>query len=216
LPQVLGELIQIVPFEMVDAVLAKRGAVRRRLRKLPARVVVYLLLAAALFGECGYPAVWSRLTAALTTGSLPLAGKDGERQTTYYELPCTTWTQHATEGVPMKVPGLFYNAKTFKDVPAGTVIFEEGASGTEMFGIVEGEVEVRLRNGAVRRLGPDDTFGEMAIVDSSPRSGTVVAVTDTKLAVIDRSRFLFLVQETPMFALQVMSSIAERLRAETR
>jgi CRP/FNR family transcriptional regulator, cyclic AMP receptor protein len=113
----------------------------------------------------------------------------------------------------MKVPGLFYNAKTFKDVTAGTVIFEEGASGTEMFGVVEGEVEVRLRNGEVRRLGPDDTFGEMAIIDSSPRSGTVVAVTDTKLAVIDRNKFLFLVQETPMFALQVMSSIAGRLRA---
>jgi CRP-like cAMP-binding protein len=38
-------------------------------------------------------------------------------------------------------------------------------------------------------------------------------VADTKLAVIDRSKFLFLVQETPMFALQVMSSIARRLRA---
>ena len=75
-PQVLGELIQIVPFEMVNAVLAERGAVQRWLRKLPARVVVNLLLAAALFEECGYPAVWSRLTAALTTGSLPLAGKD--------------------------------------------------------------------------------------------------------------------------------------------
>ena len=83
-----------------------------------------------------------------------------------------------------------------------------------MFGIVEGEVEVRLPNGAVRRLGPDDTFGVMAIVDSSPRSATVVALTDTKLAVIDRRAFLFLVQETPMFALQVMSSMAERLRAE--
>ena len=56
----------------------------------------------------------------------------------------------------------------------------------------------------------------MAIVDSSPRSGTVVAVTDTKLAVINQGTFLFLVQETPMFALQVMSTIAERLRAETR
>jgi CRP/FNR family transcriptional regulator, cyclic AMP receptor protein len=115
----------------------------------------------------------------------------------------------------MKVPGVFYNAKSFRDVPAGTVIFEEGASGAEMYGIVEGEVEVRLPGGAVSRLGPDDTFGEMAIVDSSPRSATVVAVTDTKLAVIDRHRFLFLVQETPMFALQVMSSIAERLRAAT-
>jgi CRP-like cAMP-binding protein len=53
----------------------------------------------------------------------------------------------------------------------------------------------------------------MAIVDTSPRSATTVAVTDTKLAVIDRHRFLSLVQETPMFALQVMSSLAERLRA---
>ena len=71
----------------------------------------------------------------------------------------------------MTVPGLFYNAKTFGDAPAGTVIFEEGASGTEMFGVVAGEVELRLSNGAVRRLGPDDTFGEMAIIDSSRAVG---------------------------------------------
>ena len=115
----------------------------------------------------------------------------------------------------MKVPGVFYNAQSFKDVPAGTIIFEEGTSGAEMFGILEGEVELRLPNGMVRRLGPDDSFGEMAIVDGSPRSATAVAVTDTKLAVLVRQRFLFLVQETPMFALQVMSSIAERLRAAT-
>jgi hypothetical protein len=64
-PGHLGGLTQIVPFEMVDAVLAECGAVQQRLRKLPARVVVYLLLAAGLFTECGYPAVWSKLTAAL-------------------------------------------------------------------------------------------------------------------------------------------------------
>ena len=113
----------------------------------------------------------------------------------------------------MKLPGLFLNAKTFQEAPAGTLIFEAGAVGTVMFGIVEGEVEVRLPNGAVRRLGPDDTFGEMAVVDSSPRSATVVAVTDTKLAVIDRKMFLFLVHETPTFALQVMSGMAQRIRA---
>jgi hypothetical protein len=63
-------LTQIVPFEMVDAALEQCGAVQQRLRKLPARVVVYLLLAAALFEECGYPAVWSKLTGAL--GGLPI------------------------------------------------------------------------------------------------------------------------------------------------
>ena len=56
---------QIVPFEMVDAVLADCGAVQRRVRKLPARVVVYLLLAAALFEQAGYLAVWRKLTGAL-------------------------------------------------------------------------------------------------------------------------------------------------------
>ena len=64
-PGHLGELTRIVPFEMVDAVLADCGAVQRRVRKLPARVVVYLLLAAALFEPAGYPAVWRKLTAAL-------------------------------------------------------------------------------------------------------------------------------------------------------
>ena len=55
---------------MVDAVLAESGAAQQRLRKLPARVVVYLLLAAALFEECGYLAVWRKLTSAL--GDLPI------------------------------------------------------------------------------------------------------------------------------------------------
>jgi CRP-like cAMP-binding protein len=112
----------------------------------------------------------------------------------------------------MKVRGVFKNAKAVRDVPAGTVIFEAGDAGDEMFGVIEGEVEVRMPGGLLRKLGPDDTFGEMAIVDSTTRSATVVAVTDTKLAVIDRHTFLYLVTETPMFALQVMSSIAERLR----
>jgi Insertion element 4 transposase N-terminal/Transposase DDE domain len=64
-PGHLGELTRIIPFEMVDAVLAECGAAQRRLRKLPARVVVYLLLAAALFEPAGYLAVWRKLTSAL-------------------------------------------------------------------------------------------------------------------------------------------------------
>jgi CRP/FNR family transcriptional regulator, cyclic AMP receptor protein len=113
----------------------------------------------------------------------------------------------------MKVRGLFTNATALKEVPAGTVIFSEGDAGDEMFGVIEGEVEVRTHNGHITRLGPDDTFGEMAIVDQIPRSATATAVVDTKLAVINRHRFLFLVHETPMFAIQVMSSLGERVRA---
>src|ERR1700733_5676810 len=113
----------------------------------------------------------------------------------------------------VKVLGVFKGAKETREVPAGTVIFEEGAAGEEMFGIETARVETRMTNGHAFSLGPDDTFGEMAMVDGSARSATAVAVEDSTIAVIDRHRFLFLVTETPMFALQVMASLAERLRA---
>ena len=65
MPGHLGELTQIVPFEMVDAVLAETRTLQQRTRVLPSRVVVYLLLAAALFAECGYRQVWARLVAGM-------------------------------------------------------------------------------------------------------------------------------------------------------
>jgi hypothetical protein len=58
-------LTRIVPFEMVDAALAETGTVQSRIRVLPSRVVVYLLLAAGLFADIGYGQVWSRMTAGL-------------------------------------------------------------------------------------------------------------------------------------------------------
>jgi CRP/FNR family transcriptional regulator, cyclic AMP receptor protein len=111
-----------------------------------------------------------------------------------------------------KVLGVFKAATETRDVPAGGVIFEEGSVGEEMFGVIEGRVELRFPDGRVLAAGPDDTFGELAIIDSTPRAATAVAVEDCKLALIDKRRFLFLVGETPTFALQVMSSLADRLR----
>jgi hypothetical protein len=64
-PGHLGELTQFVPFELVDDVLARTGAVQRRLRLLPSRVGVYFLLALGLFPHLGYARVWAKLTAGL-------------------------------------------------------------------------------------------------------------------------------------------------------
>ena len=69
-PGHLGELTQQVPFEMVDAVLEQTCRVQRRIRVLPARVAVYLLLAGCLFAELGYTQVWHRVAAGL--GGLPV------------------------------------------------------------------------------------------------------------------------------------------------
>jgi hypothetical protein len=64
-PGHLGELTQTVDFGLVDAVLEETGAVERRRRVLPSRVVVYFVLALALFEECSYGAVWRKLTHSL-------------------------------------------------------------------------------------------------------------------------------------------------------
>jgi hypothetical protein len=70
-PGHLGELTRQVPFEMVDAALEEACRTERRVRDLPSRVVVYLLLAGCLFAELGYQQVWGKLTAGLE--GLPLA-----------------------------------------------------------------------------------------------------------------------------------------------
>lgn len=64
-PGHLGELTQHLPFEMVDQALVATRTTQSRLRDLPSRVVVYLLLAACLFSKVGYPGVWRKLTAGL-------------------------------------------------------------------------------------------------------------------------------------------------------
>ena len=74
-PGHLGELTRLVPFEMVDDVLAATARTQSRVRLLPARVVVYVLLAGCLFAELGYRQVWSKLTAGLQ--GLPIASPSG-------------------------------------------------------------------------------------------------------------------------------------------
>jgi CRP-like cAMP-binding protein len=111
------------------------------------------------------------------------------------------------------IPGLFGEPITKRKVRAGTTVFEQGDRGDEMYGVLKGEIELRNDDGVLAKLGPDEVFGEMALVDDAPRMATAVATCDTELAVIDQHQFLFLVQQAPMFALQVMSTMADRLRS---
>ncbi|WP_221360470.1 transposase domain-containing protein [Streptomyces beigongshangae] len=65
-PEHLGELTAVVPFELVDTVLAETRTVQQRLRDLPSRVGIYFLLAMCLFPEVGYRLVWDKLTTGLS------------------------------------------------------------------------------------------------------------------------------------------------------
>jgi CRP/FNR family transcriptional regulator, cyclic AMP receptor protein len=94
----------------------------------------------------------------------------------------------------------------------GDVIFRKGDSAKELFIVKSGTVEVRLGNRLLDRLPELSIFGEMALIDSNPRSATVVAATDVTVVPVDVKQFLFLVSRTPHFALNVMRVLAQRLR----
>ena len=95
---------------------------------------------------------------------------------------------------------------------AGEAIFREYDMGAEMYVVLEGEVEITIGSNVVETLGPGEPFGEMALIDQTARTATAVAKTPCKLAVIPERRFLFMVAQTPHFALQIMKVMADRLR----
>jgi CRP-like cAMP-binding protein len=105
--------------------------------------------------------------------------------------------------------GTDIEARSFK---AGNVIFREGDEANELFVVKSGQVRIQIGNRTVTELGQESIFGEMALIDSEPRSATATAITDVELVPVSEKQFLFLVSQTPYFALKVMRVLAQRLR----
>ena len=89
----------------------------------------------------------------------------------------------------------------------------EGDAASELFVIASGKVEIRHGNRLLDTLDGNNIFGEMALIDGAPRSATAVAATDVTVVPVAEKQFLFLVGQTPFFALMVMRALARRLRA---
>ncbi len=96
---------------------------------------------------------------------------------------------------------------------AGETIVAEGSVATEMYLLRKGRAEIRVHGQEVEEVGPGGIFGEMALIDLSTRSATVVAVEDCEVVPIDERLFVVLVQDAPYFALDVMRTLVERIRA---
>jgi CRP-like cAMP-binding protein len=94
----------------------------------------------------------------------------------------------------------------------GDFLFREGEGGDKMYVLLEGTAEIMVGDLVVEAAGPGALLGEMALIDNSPRTASVVAKTPCRLAQVDRRRFHFLVQQTPHFATHVMKTLADRLR----
>jgi CRP/FNR family transcriptional regulator, cyclic AMP receptor protein len=108
--------------------------------------------------------------------------------------------------------GLFRNSPDAVDYAAGQTVFSRGEEAHEMFVVVDGEIDILIGDRIVDTIGPGGLFGELALIDRSPRSATAVARTAARLVPVGERRFTFLLQQTPNFALQVMRVMAERLK----
>ena len=99
---------------------------------------------------------------------------------------------------------------------AGTIIFHQGDVANEMFVIKSGQVRIQLGNRTLAELRADNIFGEMALIDDEPRSASAIAITDVELVPVSERQFLFMVSQTPYFALKVMRVLAQRLRKTSK
>ena len=108
--------------------------------------------------------------------------------------------------------------KLFKSQPeqtfsTGEIIFREGEKGQVMYGVIEGEVEMFLNGHLIETIKQGDVFGQGALVhEDYLRASTAIAKQDCQLACLDREHFLFAIQQTPMFALEVLRSYSDRHR----
>ena len=109
---------------------------------------------------------------------------------------------------------IFVDARLpLRSFKAGETIFKEGDPATEFYCIQSGRVGIHLGNRLLHTVEANGIFGEMSLIENTPRSATAIAETDVTLAAISEKGFLFCVSETPVFALKVMREMARRLRA---
>ena len=100
------------------------------------------------------------------------------------------------------------------EVQEGKTLTREGDLGREFFVIVDGEVSVTQDGNEIRRLGPGDFFGEIALIyDNARRTATVTAASPLRFFVLTRQSFRSLLEHQPEIEEKVMAALEERLAA---
>lgn len=113
---------------------------------------------------------------------------------------------------------LGFSRKFVKTYRKGESIFLEGDSGTELYAVLQGSVNISRRADdgeptLLRCLEQGEIFGEMGLLDNAPRSASANAdQDDTRVVVIDQAKFIYLVSQQPVFALDIMQVLCRRIR----
>lgn len=99
------------------------------------------------------------------------------------------------------------------DFAAGDALVRQGEPGSAFYIIVKGRATVDRGGTTLRDLGPGDFLGEIALVDGSARTATVTALEPVEAVTVTRDDFLDLFDRLPVFRLEVLNALTQRVRA---
>ena len=103
-----------------------------------------------------------------------------------------------------------------KEYKKGEFIFRQGDTGNCMYVIQDGEVEALAEADGhelrLRKMGPNDFFGEMALFEKEQRTATIRATKPTRLLTIDKKNFLGGIHEDPSLSFRIVETMSHRIR----
>jgi CRP/FNR family transcriptional regulator, cyclic AMP receptor protein len=102
------------------------------------------------------------------------------------------------------------------DYMAGASLVKQGEAGEAFFVILEGAAKVVVGKRTINRLMPGDYFGEISLLDGGERSASVVSETPLKVLIIERAKFLRLLQDEGAIAVALLEGMARAIRRTDR
>lgn len=115
-------------------------------------------------------------------------------------------------GMPLDFETLTRLGATSKSFVAGEKVFLEDDTGSGMYLVRSGRVDIITYGTVLENVRAGGIFGEIALIDDGPRSAAAIAAEASEVISIDKAAFLALVREQPEFALHVMRLLTARLR----
>jgi CRP-like cAMP-binding protein len=103
-------------------------------------------------------------------------------------------------------------AGTSINFPAGSIVFNKGDPGLNMYVVQSGVIEMVIGERVIEVCGANEAIGFMSMIDGATRSSTARVKEACELSVIDQRKFRFMVDEVPNFALYIMGAMARRIR----
>jgi CRP-like cAMP-binding protein len=103
----------------------------------------------------------------------------------------------------------------------GEAVFFQGEPGSSLCIVREGRIKLGLTSPEGREIildlfGPGDAFGELGLFDGEPRSADAIAVEPSELLLLEREEFLGVVLRRPELAIELLSTLARRLRRDAQ